>query len=46
MCDYTGYTRERFLELKPLDLFTEESKKLFIDTQQKIIHGDEVAEIS
>ena len=46
MCDYTGYTRESFLELKPLDLFTEESKKLFIDTQQKIIHGDEVAEIS
>jgi len=46
MCDYTGYTRESFLELKPLDLFTEESKKLFIDIQQKIIHGDEVAEIS
>ena len=46
MCDYTGYTRESFLGLKPLDLFTEESKKLFIDTQQKIIHGDEVAEIS
>ncbi len=46
MCDYTGYTRESFLELKPLDLFTEESKKLFIDTQQKIIHGDEVSEIS
>ena len=46
MCDYTGYTRECFLGLKPTDLFTEESKKLFIDTQQKIIHGDEVAEIS
>jgi len=46
MCDYTGYTRDSFLGLKPLDLFTEESKKLFIDTQQKIIHGDEVAEIS
>jgi PAS domain S-box-containing protein len=46
MCDYTGYTREEFLGLKPLDLFTEESKKLFIDTQQKIIHGNEIAEIS
>ena len=46
MCDYTGYTREEFLGLKPLDLFTKESKKLFIDTQQKIIHGNGVAEIS
>ena len=46
MCDYTGYTRESFLGLKPLDLFTKESKKLFIDTQQKIIRGDEVAEIA
>jgi PAS domain S-box-containing protein len=46
MCNYTGYTREEFLELKPLELFTEESKKLFIDTQQKIIQGHEVAEIS
>ena len=46
MCDYTGYTREEFLELKPLELFTEKSKNLFIDTQQKIIQGNEVAEIS
>jgi PAS domain S-box-containing protein len=46
MCDYTGYTREDFLELKPLDLFTEKSKKLFTKTQQKIIHGQEVAEIA
>ncbi len=46
MCDYTGYTREDFLELKPLDLFTEKSKKLFTETQQKIIHGQEVSEIA
>jgi len=46
MCDYTGYTREGFLELKPLDLFTEESKKLFIELQQKIILGEEVPEIT
>ena len=46
MCDYTGYTREGFLELKPLDLFTEESKKLFIEIQQKIILGEEVPEIT
>jgi PAS domain S-box-containing protein len=46
MCDYTGYTRESFLGLKPLELFTEESKKLFIDTQQKIICGGEVSEIA
>ena len=46
MCDYTGYTREDFLELKPLDLFTEKSKKLFAETQQKIIHGQEVSEIA
>jgi PAS domain S-box-containing protein len=46
MCDYTGYTREGFLELKPLDLFTKESKKLFMETQQKVIHGEKVSEIA
>jgi len=46
MCDYTGYTKEDFLELKPLDLFTEKSKKLFTETQQKIIHDQEVSEIA
>ena len=46
MCDYTGYTREGFLELKPLDLFTKESKKLFMETQQKVIQGEKVSEIA
>ena len=46
MCDYTGYSREGFLELKPLDLFTNESKKRFIETQQKVIHGDKVSEVA
>ena len=46
MCNYTGYTRDSFLELKPLKLFTEESRKLFIETQQKIIQGKEVPEVA
>jgi PAS domain S-box-containing protein len=46
MCDYTGYARGDFLELMPADLFTEESKKLFLETQQKIIHGEQISEIA
>ena len=45
MCNYTGYTRKEFLKLKPLDLFTKESQKLFEETQQKLIHGEEVFQI-
>ena len=46
MCDYTGYTREDFLELKPLDLFSQKSQKQFIEIQQKIMAGEEVFEIA
>jgi two-component system cell cycle sensor histidine kinase/response regulator CckA len=44
MCEYTGYTREEFLELNPLELMTEESQKLQIERQQKIIAGEPVAD--
>ena len=40
MCSYTGYTKEEFLEIKPLDLFTKASKRHFIETQKKIIQGE------
>jgi len=42
MCEYTGYTRSEFLKLKPIELFDENSQKLFIETQQNIMRGDEV----
>ncbi len=42
MCEYTGYTRSEFLKLKPIELFSDESQKFFIETQQKIMRGDEV----
>ncbi|GAG76473.1 unnamed protein product, partial [marine sediment metagenome] len=46
MCDYTGYTREEFLELKSIDIFAKDSQKLFIETQQQIIRGEEILEIA
>jgi PAS domain S-box-containing protein len=45
MCDYTGHTREEFLKLKPTDIFEKDGRKLFLETQQKIIQGKEVPEI-
>ena len=45
MCNYIGYTKEDFLNVKPVDIFTYESKKLFIETQHKIIQGEAVSEI-
>ena len=46
MCNFTGYTKEAFLDLKPLNIFTNESKKLFIEKQQKIIKGEKFSELS
>ena len=45
MCEYTGYTREELLDLKPNDLFTEDSKKLAIERQQKVLAGQYLPEL-
>jgi PAS domain S-box-containing protein len=42
MCQYTGYTREEFLQLDPMQLLTEESLKLFIQRHAKVLAGEVV----
>ena len=37
MCQYTGYTREELLAMDPIQLFTEESQKSFVQRHAKII---------
>ena len=44
MCEYTGYTKEEFLQLKPFDLLTEESLKRFLDRQQRSLNGEKIPE--
>jgi len=42
MCEYTGYTREEFLSMDPIQLLTEESKQSFIQTHAKVLAGEPV----
>ncbi len=44
MCLYTGYTREEFLALDPLDVLTEEGKRLFIERMERIKSGQQVSD--
>ncbi|MFZ5916697.1 MAG: GAF domain-containing protein [Chloroflexota bacterium] len=44
MCEYTGYTREEFLALTPLDLLTEESQQRFLERALKMQAGEPVPE--
>ncbi|MCI0477710.1 MAG: PAS domain S-box protein, partial [Anaerolineales bacterium] len=44
MCQYTGYTREEFLALDPLDILTEESRGLFVERWIKVMSGAPVPE--
>jgi PAS domain S-box-containing protein len=37
MCEYTGYTKEEFLSIRPLDILTEESQALFFERQAKTL---------
>jgi PAS domain S-box-containing protein len=43
MLEYTGYTREEFLNLSPLDLLEPEGRQLFMDRLQKMLHNEEVS---
>lgn len=44
MCEYTGYSREEFLALPPLDILTGESRQLFVDRQARMLRGETVPE--
>ena len=39
MCDYTGYTKEEFLSLRPWDILTEDSLNKQLDRYDKIERG-------
>lgn len=40
MCQYTGYTKEEFLSLNPLEILSDESKKHFIERLRKFSSGE------
>ena len=42
MCRYTGYSEEEFLSMNPLDLLTENSKKLYIGRLEKLSIGEKL----
>ena len=42
MCQYTGYTREEFLSLNPIQLLAEESVEAFIQRHVKVLAGEPV----
>jgi PAS domain S-box-containing protein len=44
MCEYTGYTKEEFLSLSPMDILTEESGALFLEMMSKVFAGEPVPE--
>jgi len=46
MCEYTGYTKEEFLEMKAWDILTEQSLKKNIERYDKIGRGESVPDIA
>jgi PAS domain S-box-containing protein len=44
MCEYTGYTKEEFLALNPLEILTGESQERFFKRQAKILAQEPVPE--
>jgi PAS domain S-box-containing protein len=45
VCEYTGYTREEFLALNPLEILTEESRMLFAERISKLFSGEKIPEM-
>jgi PAS domain S-box-containing protein len=43
MCAYSGYTREEFLNLKPWDLLTPESRELYEQRMEDFLSGKEIS---
>jgi PAS domain S-box-containing protein len=46
MCEYTGYTKEEFFELKFWEVLTEDSQKKQLERYNKILKGESVPEIA
>ena len=46
MCEYTGYTKEEFLEMKAWDVLTEDSLNKQLERYDKIMKGESVPEIA
>ncbi|WP_299983100.1 ATP-binding protein [Desulfobacula sp.] len=44
MCKHSGYSEEEFLSMNPLDLLTEESKKLYIERLGKLSTGEKLSD--
>ena len=44
MCDYSGYSREEFLSLSPLDLLTEDSRGKFMARTARVLAGEALPE--
>jgi len=44
MSEYTGYTREEFLALSPLDILTEASRRILLERMQRAAAGQTVPE--
>jgi PAS domain-containing protein len=42
ICEYTGYTREEFLALSPLDVLTDDSRTLFGERLSKLFVGEKI----
>ena len=42
MCEYTGYTKEEFLALSPLQILMEDSRQLFLERYQRSLMGEPV----
>lgn len=45
MCELTGFTKEEFFDLNPLDLLTEESQQQYLTRQARILNGEPVEEM-
>jgi PAS domain S-box-containing protein len=43
-CEYTGYTREELLAMEPLDIFSEDTKALFLMRMAKASAGEQIPE--
>ena len=43
MCEYTGYTKEEFLQMNPLDLLTQESRKKWLERRNRVSQGKPIS---
>ena len=43
MCEYTGYTKEEFLQMNPLDLLTQESRKKWLERRNRVSEGKPIS---